>query len=99
MDKPLIFGYFDKIVLKQREDEDGRLLGRNDTASKKQGSEKWKIPFYDYSSFDGELPQGDKRNCFNFQEIISLPDFVRTVPQTDTGGLVLEYQGERENLP
>ena len=53
MDKPLIFGYFDKIVLKQMEDEDGRLLGRNDTAPKKQGSEKWKIPFYDYSSFDG----------------------------------------------
>ena len=25
--------------------------------------------------------------CFNFQEIISLGDFVKTVPQTDTGGL------------
>ena len=34
--------------------------------------------------------QAVKRKRFNFQEIISLPDFSKTVPQTDTGGLV-EY--------
>jgi len=36
----------------QREDEDGMLLGRNDTTLKKRESKKRKIPFYDYSSFD-----------------------------------------------
>jgi hypothetical protein len=72
MDKPLIFGYFGKIVLKQREDGDGEFLGRNDTASKKQGSEKRKIPFYDYPSFDGDPAHAGERNCFNFQEIFSL---------------------------
>ena len=74
-------------------------LGRNDTASKKQGSEGWKIPLCDYSSFDGYPARAGKRFGFNFQEIISLGDFVKTVPQTDTGGLVLVYQGERENYP
>lgn len=50
----------------------------------------WKTPFYDYSSSDGETAQAVKRNEFSFQEIISLGDFILTVPQTDTGGLV-EY--------
>jgi len=81
MDKPLIFGYFGKIVLKQREDGDGMFLGRNDTTSKEQGSESMKINFCDYPSFDGDPPTGGKRNCFNFQEIFSLPDFVKTVPK------------------
>ena len=39
--------------LRQREDEDGVILGRNDTASKKRGSSDWKIHRNDYSSFDG----------------------------------------------
>ena len=63
------------------EDGDGMILGRNDTASKKQGSERWKIRFCDYSSFDGKLAQADKRIGFNFREIISLQDFARTVPK------------------
>jgi len=53
MDMQLIFCNFGKFVLKQRDDGDRMLPGRNDTASKKQESKKRKIPFYDYSSFDG----------------------------------------------
>ena len=56
-------------------------LGRNDTASKKRESEGWKIPLCVTSSFDGQSAQADKRFGFNFQEIISLPDFAKTVPK------------------
>ena len=66
------------------------LLGRNDTAPKKRGSESWKTRFHDYSSFDGNPARAGKRKHFNFLEIFSLPDFVKSVPQTDTGGQV-EY--------
>ena len=66
------------------------LLGRNDTASKELGSRCWKIRICAYSSFYGKSSQDGNRIHFSFQEITSLQDFVKSVPQTDTGGLV-EY--------
>ena len=90
MDMQLIFCNFNKVVFTKGKTEMECFWVEMIRPLKSEEVRDWKIRFHDYSSFECKLAQADKRKRFNFLETISLGDFIETVPQTDTGGLV-EY--------